>query len=129
MYRTILVTVDGTPGAQNVVLAAKTCATALGAELIELPIDSSRPADESILAEADARQAHLLVMAAAERLPDHVLAHARMPVMLIRPTDFRMEQLKLILVPTDGSPGAPRAQRWSCCASYDRYRCGSMIPR
>ncbi len=77
-----------------------------GLEEVEVVVSLGDPAD-TIAAEAQSRGADLIVMSTqARRLARQVLAHSRVPVMLVRGQDHQMERLRLILVPVDGSTGS-----------------------
>jgi nucleotide-binding universal stress UspA family protein len=82
---------------------------------VEVVVSQGGPAD-TIVAEAQSRAADLIVMGTHGRrglgrlvigsVTERVLARSRVPVVVFRPTEHRMERLKLILVPVDGSPGS-----------------------
>jgi len=77
-----------------------------------------RPAEE-IVDEAEAAQADLIVMATHGRsgigravlgsVADGVIAHSRIPVVLLKPGGHRMAAVRTLLVPVDGSPGGALA--------------------
>jgi nucleotide-binding universal stress UspA family protein len=93
-------------------IAAELRATSVTVEVV---VSRGGPAD-TIVAEARSRRVDLIVMgthgqSGLERLvigsvAERVVAHSQVPVLLFRPTGQRMERLKLILVPIDGSPGS-----------------------
>jgi nucleotide-binding universal stress UspA family protein len=82
---------------------------------IEVVVSQGSPAD-TIVAEAHSRGADLIVMTTHGRnalgrqmigsVTERVLTRAPMPLVAIRPTEFRMQHPRLILVPVDGSPGS-----------------------
>ena len=75
-------------------------------EEVEVVVSLGDEAD-TIVAEAQSHGADLIVMSTqARRLARQVLAHSRVPVMLVRGQDHQMERLRLILVPVDGSTGS-----------------------
>jgi nucleotide-binding universal stress UspA family protein len=81
-------------------------------------VRTGEPAAE-IVAEADLRQADLIVMATHARAPrsimaltsvsERVLNSGSCPVLLVRPGGIRSVRLRTILVPVDGSPGGSLA--------------------
>jgi nucleotide-binding universal stress UspA family protein len=85
----------------------------------EVVVSQGHP-DETIVAGAETHRGDLIVMATHARgrperrlerlvigsVSQRVLSRSKVPVLLIRPTEYRMQRLKLILVPFDGSPGA-----------------------
>jgi nucleotide-binding universal stress UspA family protein len=82
---------------------------------VEVVVAQGSPA-EAILAEADRRGANLIVLATHGRngidklvigsVSERVVQRSKLPVLLLRPTKYRAERLKLILVPVDGSTGS-----------------------
>jgi nucleotide-binding universal stress UspA family protein len=112
MYTRLLVPLDGTPESEAALPPARTLAATLGSQVIEIRV-IERPA-ETIISEAAARGADLIVMASHEptglerlvagSVAENVLRHSRLPVLLVRPGEQRMQHVKLILVPVDGSP-------------------------
>jgi nucleotide-binding universal stress UspA family protein len=82
---------------------------------VEVVVSQGNPAD-TIVGECTTRGADLIVMASHSRrglerlvmgsVADKVFEHSRVPVLLVRPSEYRMHRLKLILVPVDGSPGS-----------------------
>jgi nucleotide-binding universal stress UspA family protein len=106
MYTRILVPLDRTSAAETVLRSAQQLALALGGEVIQVPVDASDSIEDAIVAEANARQADLIVMAAGADLPQHVVRHARAPVLLVPPQARPLTRLSLSLVGVDGSPGS-----------------------
>jgi nucleotide-binding universal stress UspA family protein len=87
---------------------------------VRTTVSQGDPADR-IVREAGAMRADLIVMATHGRgglqrvvlgsVAQGVLAHSGVPVMLLRPGGRRMNHVKTILVPVDGTPGASSALR------------------
>lgn len=136
MFTSVLVPLDASSESAIALSPARTLARTLGAEIAlirvvatsdaRLSVLSSADLDlahddleevevvvslgdeaDTIVAEAQSRGADLIVMSTqAGRLARQVLAHSRVPVMLVRGQDHQMERLRLILVPVDGSTGS-----------------------
>jgi nucleotide-binding universal stress UspA family protein len=117
MYTRLLVPLDGTPDSEVALAPARTLATAVGAEVVTLELQSragTAQTADTIIAEAEGREASLIVMATyglgghdrpvTGSVAGGVLTHSRIPVLLVRPGEAQMERLKLTLVPVDGSP-------------------------
>jgi nucleotide-binding universal stress UspA family protein len=136
MFTSLLVPLDASSESATALSPARTLAMTLGAEIalirvvatsdarlsvlnsadldlahddleeVEVVVSLGDEAD-TIVAEAQSRGADLIVMSTqARRLARQVLAHSRVPVMLVRGQDHQMERLRLILVPVDGSTGS-----------------------
>src|SRR5438045_3921606 len=99
MYTRLLVPLDGTSESTAALSPARTLASALGAEIIEIHVNE-HPAD-TIVSEAATRAADLIVMASHEptglerlvvgSVAERVLRHSHIPVVLVHPSDHRMQ--------------------------------------
>jgi len=136
MFTSLLVPLDASSESAIAVSPARRLAMTLGAEIALIRVVATSDARLSVLNSADLDHAHddleevevvvslgdeadtivaeaqshgtdLIVMSTqARRLARQVLAHSRVPVMLVRGQDHQMERLRLILVPVDGSTGS-----------------------
>jgi nucleotide-binding universal stress UspA family protein len=117
MYTRLLVPLDGTPESEVALAPARILAGALAADVVTFEAPPRGGTDltaDAIVAEAERREASLIVMATHGHsggdqpliggVARRVLTRSQRPVLLVRPGGSSLERLRLILVPVDGSP-------------------------